>query len=456
MRSIFATVLCLSLGAALLVGCGGGGGSTVDTTPTVPTNPPTSGTLSSVTVLGGNNQTASVNSELAQALHVQLLDAQGRAVVGQTVAFRVVAGGGAMFAGAGTSDANGQVRDRWTLGPQAGEQRVEVRVVDASGAAVVLANFVANATSGAPAVFAELSGGGQSGYQLQPLPQPVKFVVKDSQGNPRPGTVVWLLVDNGGTVEPPVATTDAQGEVSAVWTLGLPFGYHTLNARVDGLPAIDLRANVLRAPSSGQPGAVQVATGNNQTMAQHEQLRLSAYVLDARGLRVPDVEVVFSAAPGSGYITPARVRTNSEGEAVWTGYVHNAGAQQVQAAVEGVPPVAFQVNVSASAFRFDGEYACTVPPRTAMPGVLRITGGVMGFFGSGSYGTIDQTTGAITITNGSKFGDIAARFIGTLAVGEEERVTISGSGFSYQRSFGPNATIVITEVNEGPWSCVRL
>ncbi len=453
MRSVLVGLVSLVIGTALLVGCGGGGGGTADTTPT---SPPTSGVLSSVRVLGGNNQTASVGSELPQTLHVQLLDAQGNAVVGQSVSFRVVAGGGAVFAGAGTSDASGQVRERWTLGPQAGEQRVEVRVVDGSGAAVVLATFLANATPGAAATFTVVSGSDQAGYQLQPLPQPVKFLVKDSQGNPRPGTTVWLLVDNGGTVEPPMAVTDAQGEVAAVWTLGLPFGYHTLNARVEGLPAIDLRADVLRAPSSGQPGAVQVATGNNQTMVQHDQLRLSAYVLDARGLRVPDVEVVFSAAPGSGYITPARVRTNSEGEAVWTGYVHNAGAQQVQAAVEGVPPVAFQVTVSASAFRFDGEYACTVPPRTTMPGVLRISGGVMGFFGSGSYGTIDQATGAITITNGSKFGDIAARFIGTLAVGAEERVTISGSGFSYQRSFGPNATIVITEVNEGPWSCVRL
>jgi hypothetical protein len=473
MRSVSTCAVCCWVVSLLVASCGGGGGGEASpvTPPTAPTAPvapvsptppvtPVAGPTSTAQILGGNNQSGTVKTALPQALAVQLLDAQGRAVPGQTVGFQVTSGGGSVFAGAGTSDALGQVRERWTLGAVAGEQRLQVRMVDSNGTPLVLATFVANATAGAPASLQVLSGTAQAGFQLQALPQPVKFLVKDSEGNPKPGATVRLLVDNGGTVEPPIAITDAQGEISTRWTLGLAFGYHNLNAEVEGLPSVYVRADVLQAPSSGVPGGMLLLEGSGQTVEQHalltfaQQLRVA--VVDARGLRVPEVEVLFSAAPGSGYVTPARVRTNAQGEALWSGYLHTAGSQQVQAAAAGVSPVLFNLNVTPSPYTFDGSYGCTVPPQTSQLGAqVNIRSGAVGPYLSGSSGTLNSTTGAITIVDGNRFGNITARFIGVISVDADQRATISGSGFSYRSTIGPNATIVITETNEGPWTCVR-
>jgi len=47
---------------------------------------------------------------------VQLLNTRGRPVKGQIVNFRVVQGGGSVFAGAAFTDNNGVVQDWWTIG----------------------------------------------------------------------------------------------------------------------------------------------------------------------------------------------------------------------------------------------------------------------------------------------------------------------------------------------------
>ena len=96
-----------------------------------------------LTIVSGNAQVGAPSTELPAALVAMVTDDKGRPVKDRVVNFRVVSGGGSVYAGAAMSNALGHVRDYWTLGTT-GSQVVEVRAVDpASGAKQTFATFTA-------------------------------------------------------------------------------------------------------------------------------------------------------------------------------------------------------------------------------------------------------------------------------------------------------------------------
>ena len=130
--SIASALATLCFGTVMIAG-GCGGHSTA----------PTAGPPAHFDIAAGNDQSAVVGTELAQALVVKVTDAQGLAVKGTVVNFRVVAGGGSVFAGSGASTDSGFVKERWTLGTVTTDtQRVEARGGDGRtcGASTTSAN----------------------------------------------------------------------------------------------------------------------------------------------------------------------------------------------------------------------------------------------------------------------------------------------------------------------------
>ena len=90
-----------------------------------------------IVVVNGNGQQGAAGQVLANPLIVKVTDARGRAVPGQVVTFHVTSGGGSVFSGTVTTDADGIARERWRLGTSAGgAQALEARVVIGSGATV--------------------------------------------------------------------------------------------------------------------------------------------------------------------------------------------------------------------------------------------------------------------------------------------------------------------------------
>lgn len=63
-----------------------------------------------------------MESQLSDELVVRVTDADGRPVLGTTVAWRVTAGGGSLEHEVTTTDADGLASNRWTLGSEVGEQ----------------------------------------------------------------------------------------------------------------------------------------------------------------------------------------------------------------------------------------------------------------------------------------------------------------------------------------------
>jgi hypothetical protein len=137
-------LLCLVL--ILLCGCGSS---------SEPDNP---GVAASLTVQSGGSQQAEVGTELPTAVVVKVADGSGTAVPNQIVNFVVVSGGGTVFAGTAQTNAQGEARERWTLGPPAGEQALEARAVDP--------------TTGDPLVFARITATGVPGPAIEILLRP--------------------------------------------------------------------------------------------------------------------------------------------------------------------------------------------------------------------------------------------------------------------------------------------
>jgi hypothetical protein len=245
-------LLSSALGALLLAAC--------SESPSAP------GAPASLAIVSGNGQQAVVGTELPEALIARIVDANGRPVPGQIVNFRVVSGGGSVFAGSAISNSDGIVRERWTLGTSTSvPQRIEARAVDnATGEPLVFAEFTAIAKPG-PATSIEVhAGNAQSGSALSTLPESLAAVVRDQYGNPAVGTsVTWTASANAGTFSPNPSIADAEGIARTMWTLGTRGGAVTASVSISGASATfaatttaAAAANIEAWSGDGQAGVI--------------------------------------------------------------------------------------------------------------------------------------------------------------------------------------------------------
>ena len=430
MRSGIITILIALFAATTLslTGCGGSGGGSNNTTMAT-----TNKVVSTVTVVDGNNQNATVGTELTNALIALIKNSEGQPIAGQTVNFKVTSGGGTVFAGAATSDASGYARERWTLGTAAGAQRVEVRAVDSNGTAVVFATFDATGTASTAQTCSAVSGGGQSYEQLKTLPAPITVIVKDAYGNPKSGVTVTFTPDSGGTVLPASATTNSNGEAETVWTLGQTIGTQKLNAYTTGLTPLIFWATATQALPSVPTGLSKVS-GDLQTPIQHLLIPtpLEVLLVDILGNPVPNQTVTFSFPGDNVYGNPVIVTTDSIGKATWSGYLHTSGDQQVTVSAIGCSPVVFKIAVTASLYKYDGLYLI------GAPGWGGGRGGDVGIYfvnGSSSYRERYALHGAINDVDGTfsantEYGtDGNIYFTGKVVVDGLKQATVTGTYF---------------------------
>ncbi len=193
---------------------------------------------SQLSVVSGDNQTATVGATLVQAVRVKVADGFGNAVSGVTVIFAVTLGGGSLSSPTAISDASGFAQVTWTLGPAAGNQRVSATV---TGVAPV--TFNATAQAGAAASLVIVSGSGQSAAPGARLADSLVVRVTDQFGNAvRDATVAWTPVGDAGTVSPASGKTDVNGRAATAWTLGATGGPKEVRATAGGLAPVSFSA----------------------------------------------------------------------------------------------------------------------------------------------------------------------------------------------------------------------
>jgi hypothetical protein len=307
---------------------------------------PDNRTPAAIAVVSGADQQGTAGQELPNPIAVKVTDSGGRPVVGQTVTFHVTAGGGHVFSGSATTNAEGIAQERWTVGTTAGSvQTLEARVVNGSGTTLT-ATVSATVRAAAPAQLVRVNASATLAGVVNSVVADTPAVrVLDASGNGVPGvTVTWAVGAGSGTTAAATSVTDANGVARMPWTLGpASSGFQTLTASVTGLPAVGFQARAGSDLRALQPNGAAVSAG----------VPIAAYVAlnDAIG-PVSGVRVQWQASSG-GTVSPATSLTGSGGAGIattnWT--PGPAGGPQTLTATAGSLTATFTVNVIVSGTR---------------------------------------------------------------------------------------------------------
>lgn len=195
--------------------------------------PPTADHL---VVVQGNFQSAAAGTMLPTAVVVRVRSADGSPVSGAPVGFSVQTGGGVVEPATGMSDANGEVKTRWTIGPQQNLHELLASVPGVDAVTITASGIV-------PSDLIVAQGNNQTGKAGSALPVQIVLRVVGSSNTPIPGvTVAMTVTGGGGSINPASSTTNANGEVTVRWTLGNQQGQQTIQAAALNLAPITLNA----------------------------------------------------------------------------------------------------------------------------------------------------------------------------------------------------------------------
>ena len=202
---------------ALLTACAGDEATSSDPSP------------ASLIVVQGTNQAVQGGKELPNAIVLRVLTTDGKPVEKVPIGFTVATGGGSVTPGSVLTDANGEARTKWVLGPTTPEQSLRAEVAGIDPVTIT-------ATAIVPTEIVIAQGNNQSARVSTILPTSVVVRVVGVNNTPIIGVPVAFQVTAGaGVITPQSALTNSFGEVSVKWTLGPTAGINTVTASVANL-----------------------------------------------------------------------------------------------------------------------------------------------------------------------------------------------------------------------------
>lgn len=195
--------------------------------------PPTPGSL---VLVQGNNQQVQGGSELPNPVVIRVLATDGTPIGKLPIGFSVVQGGGSVNPGSAASDENGEVKVKWTVGPNEVAQ-----LLRASVPGVEAVNVSALALLPSDIVIAQ--GNNQGAKAGAALPNPIVIRIVGPGNVPMKGiAVAFQVISGGGLISPQSGLTNALGEVTARWTLGGTAGTNTLAVSSGALQPLSMSA----------------------------------------------------------------------------------------------------------------------------------------------------------------------------------------------------------------------
>ena len=222
-------ILVVALSTLVLVSCSKDSGT--NSQPSTPTPTPTT-----LVIVSGNNQTGTVNQELADAILVQVNDQSGSPMASVAVGFTVTQGGGLVVDATVTTGSDGRASTNWLLGTTAGPNKATATVTSAPS---VTGTFDATGRADVPITLTTSSPFNQMGPRGGTLPSPITVTLEDLFGNGVAGeTVEFVVAAGNGSVNPTMAVTDANGQASTTWTLEDVLGLQILDVQIPTLPAV--------------------------------------------------------------------------------------------------------------------------------------------------------------------------------------------------------------------------
>ena len=303
------------------------------------------GPAANVSVTGGNNQSGTVATQLAQALTVLVTDSYNNPVSGVSVSFSD-GGAGGTFSSPNpvVTGSNGTAAQSYTLPTLASSISITATATGVSSPAT----FTENSVAGPPTAIAVNGGNNQSGTAGTKLSQALSVLVTDQYHNPVSGVnVAFSDGGAGGTFSNsnPVAT-GSNGTATQFYTLPTLASAISITATAAGVssPAV-FAENSLAGPAA----SIAVTGGNNQAGPAGTALQqaLTVLVTDQYHNPVSGVSVSFSdGGAGGAFANPNPGVTNSSGIATQTYTLPPlAGTITITAAATGVTnPAVFAEN----------------------------------------------------------------------------------------------------------------
>ncbi len=265
----------------------------------------------------GDVQTGPVALPLPEALTVRVVDAGGQPVQGATVTWAVMSGGGTVNPPTATSNGQGLVTTTWTLGTTLGEN--SARAYLTRGYVLDSASFSASATSGAPTLLViDENSAPPPTVMVASTQAGIAYRVQDQFGHAVAGASVAFSVPAGsGSVSPTTAVSDANGVVTAAWTLGEIVGTRTMSASVTGAPVATIQ--VTATPDTSRK--LTVVSAAEPTTRQGLALNAPIVVRtsDRFGNLTTGDTVTWNILAGGGTIDPPRSLSDNVGfaSATW-------------------------------------------------------------------------------------------------------------------------------------------
>lgn len=306
--------------------------------------PPTPGSV--VLEKRNDGQSGDPGTVLPENLVVIATDGNGDPVAGAPLTWTVLTGGGSLISPKTVTGTFGFAASSFQLGPNPGEQTVEVST---PGATPVVFTLTANGTPPpppSPTVILTKNNDGQSGDPGTVLPLKLVVVASDGNGDPISGlSVTWTVLSGGGAVISPRTVTGTYGFVTASFQLGPTPGEQQVEVSAPGATPVvfTLTANGTPPPS---PTVTLSKLNDGQTgnPGQVLPLKLVVVATDSNGDPVAGAPVTWTVLTGGGTLISPRTTTGTYGFAASSFQLGpGSGPQTVEVSVPGATPVVFTV-----------------------------------------------------------------------------------------------------------------
>jgi hypothetical protein len=226
---------------------------------------------------GGEGQQGVVRERLADSLCIRVVTATGFPVGGVRVLWSSSAPAAGMEPTTSTTnELTGETKSRWRLGRNAGLQNASASA-DGTPNPVM---FTATGTAGDASRMIILDGDAQTGVVGRALPKQLLIQIYDANDNPVTGAEITFLArgDSGRvttTGSDTVALSDAEGRVTATWTLGVAKPLQGVRAQLPGGDTnIRFTATATDAFSMQPVGALRYAVREFRRSVGHGQVGL--------------------------------------------------------------------------------------------------------------------------------------------------------------------------------------
>ena len=165
-------------------------------------------------VVQGAGQSAQAGRDLPTSIVFRVLAASGVGVAGVPVSLSVVVGGGVVTPASDTTDARGEFKAKWTLGPGVADQGI-------TAVSPGIMPVSVTATGLLPTQIVLVQGNNQSAKTATALTNSIIVRIVSDANVPMQGvTVGFQVLTGGGGMTPLTVVTNALGEASTKWTLG--------------------------------------------------------------------------------------------------------------------------------------------------------------------------------------------------------------------------------------------